>query len=200
MRTIRIEIRNNSVLLDGYVNAVGRDSRRIPKVDGKMFKEQMEPKVFERALKKTDNVDLLLNHNKARKLGSTKAGNLELYEDNIGLRAVCTVTDAEIIKKAEKGELRGWSFGFVPKKDRWEDIDGSLQRRYVEEIELHEVSIVDNTRVPAYFGTSIEKRAEDEVLVETRSEDFKAIIENRSINDDISLFTAQLELLKLKKD
>lgn len=186
------------MLLDGYVNAVGRDSRNIPKPDGQMFKEQMEPKVFERALKQADNVDLLLNHDKSRKLGSTELGNLELHEDNIGLRAVCTVTDADVIKKAERGELRGWSFGFVPKKDKWVDIEHGLQRRFVQDIELHEVSIIDNTQIPAYFGTSIEKRSESDLVVETRGEDFKAIIENRTMGDDLSLYIKQVEILKLK--
>ncbi|WP_242945969.1 HK97 family phage prohead protease [Clostridium sp. DSM 8431] len=64
----------------------------------------------------------LLNHDENKKLGSTKEGNLELFEDNIGLRAICTITDRDVIEKAKKGKLRGWSFGFAVNKDRWEDI------------------------------------------------------------------------------
>ncbi|MGQ7189771.1 HK97 family phage prohead protease, partial [Escherichia sp. HC-CC] len=54
-----------------------------------------------------------------RKLGSIENGNLELYEDNIGLRAIATVTDEQVIEKARNKELRGWSFGFVSEKDSW---------------------------------------------------------------------------------
>ena len=80
---MRIEIRNDAVVIDGYVNAVARDSRPIPSVRGK-FVEQIVPKAFDRALSKSKNVDLLLNHDSNRKLGSTLEGNLELFEDNIG--------------------------------------------------------------------------------------------------------------------
>ena len=45
---MRIEIRNNSVLLDGYVNATGKDSKFIPGIKGK-FKEQIVPEAFTRS-------------------------------------------------------------------------------------------------------------------------------------------------------
>lgn len=166
---MRIEIRNDAVVIDGYVNAVARDSRPIPSVRGK-FVEQIVPKAFERALSKSKNVDLLLNHDSNRKLGSTLEGNLELFEDNIGLRAICTVTDSDVIEKARNNQLRGWSFGFYADKDRWEEKDG-VQRRFVEELELTEVSIIDNTKIPAYIATSIEARAGEEVLKELREDE-----------------------------
>lgn len=202
---IRIEIRNNSVLLDGYVNAVARDSRPIPSTRGK-FIEQVVPKAFERALMKAENVDLLLNHDKNKKLGSIKEGNLELFEDNIGLRAICTVSDPEVIEKAKNKQLRGWSFGFYTDKDRWEEKDGTL-KRYIEELELNEVSIIDNTKVPAYIATSIETREDKDLIEETRGEDFKAITEDNSIakketrtesNIDYSKYEKEVEFLKMK--
>ena len=36
---MRIEIRNDSVLLDGYVNAVDRESKPIPSVRGKFVEK-----------------------------------------------------------------------------------------------------------------------------------------------------------------
>lgn len=201
---MKIEIRNDSVLLDGYVNAVARDSRPIPSVKGK-FVEQVMPKTFERALMKAENVDLLLNHDKNRKLGSIKEGNLELFEDNIGLRAICTVFDEEVIKKAKNNELRGWSFGFYINKDHWEEKDG-IQRRYLEELELNEVSILDNTRVPAYIATSIETREGQDIVKETRGEEFKAVIEDKSQEEekrenktiDYSQYEKEIDFLKMK--
>lgn len=188
---MRIEIRNDSVILDGYVNAVGRDSRPIPSPKGP-FIEQIQPKAFERALIKTQNVDLLLNHNKSRKLGSTKEGNLELFEDNIGLRAICTVRDLEVMEKAKNKQLRGWSFGFYVEDggDRWEEKEG-ITKRYVEELELLEVSIIDNTRIPAYIATSIETREDKDIMQERRGEDFQGVIvenndETRN-NDDVRI-------------
>ncbi|EDT26037.1 TPA: HK97 family phage prohead protease [Clostridium perfringens] len=194
---MRVEIRNNSIIIDGYVNAVARDSRLIPDVKGS-FREQIVPKAFQRALEKAENVDILLNHDKNRKLGSTAEGTLELFEDNIGLRAIATITDAEVIEKAKRNELRGWSFGFYSVKDRWEDIEEGVQRRYVEDLELTEVSIVDNTKVPAYSATSIETRANEEVLTETRSSDSIVKIADNTNKVDNSKYKEEIESLKRK--
>ena len=171
---MRIEIRNDSVVLDGYVNVVDRESKPIPSVKGK-FIEKIKPGAFQRSLEKRANVDLLLNHDKNRKLGSTSEGNLELFEDNIGLRAICTVTDPDVIDKAKNKELRGWSFGFYAEKDKLESVENGYERRMVEELDLFEVSIVDNTKNPAYAGTSIEMRDDNEVFIENRTTEFKAV-------------------------
>jgi HK97 family phage prohead protease len=201
VKKLRIEIRGNQVLLDGYVNAVERESRVLPSPRGR-FKEKIRAKTFERALNKAENVDLLFNHDKNRKLGSLQEGNLQLYEDSIGLRAIANVSDEEIIQKAKDGKLKGWSFGFVDNKPSWEDGEDGIQKRTLEDIELLEVSILDVT--PAYIATSIEARGEEQAISETRGADFKAEIENRSeetrSNKDIdySLFEKQIELLKLK--
>jgi uncharacterized protein len=200
---MRIEIRGNQVLLDGYVNVPGKDSRVLPSPKGR-FVEQIMPKTFERALNKAENVDLLMNHMSDRKLGSTQEGNLELYEDSIGLRAKCTVTDDEVIEKAKNGELRGWSFGFIVNKDTWEDGQNGIQRRFVEDLDLLEVSILDKT--PAYIATSIEARGEDTLITEQRNEEFSATVEDnsepvekRDVNQiDYSLYHKEIEILKLK--
>jgi HK97 family phage prohead protease len=183
---VRIEVRgDNSVLIDGYVNAVDRFSRPIQSPTG-AFIERIEPRAFQRALERTNNVDLLLDHNKDRKLGSISDGNLQLFEDNIGLRAICTVTDADVIEKAKKGELRGWSFGFTVNKDSWEKPEGAtLQRRSVQDLNLSEVSIIDSNMMPCYIGTSIETRGNDKVITEIRAEEFKAVIEDMTKDNKI---------------
>jgi phage prohead protease, HK97 family len=201
---MRIEVRNDSVVLDGYVNAVDRESKPIPTVNGR-FIEKIKPGAFQRSLNSRENIDLLLNHDKNRKLGSTKEGNLELFEDNIGLRAICTITDSEVIEKAKNKQLRGWSFGFYTKKDRWEKFKDGYDKRTVEELDLFEVTIVDNTRNPAYMATSIEMRDDKEVLTENRSTDFKAITIDESKNkekrykvDSYEISKLELEILKIK--
>ncbi|OLR26274.1 HK97 family phage prohead protease [Bacillus cereus] len=165
---MKIEIRGNQVILDGYVNVVDRESRLLPSPRG-YFKERIVPKAFEKALQKAKNVDLLFNHDKNKKLGSTQDGNLELYEDNIGLRAIATVADEQVIQKAKDKELRGWSFGFVSEKDSWEEGEAGVQKRSIEELELLEVSILDMT--PAYVATSIETRGEQTAMIEMRREE-----------------------------
>lgn len=199
---MRIEIRNDSVLLDGYVNAVDRESKPIPSVRGR-FVEKIQPGAFQRSLEKRDNVDLLLNHDKNKKLGSTAEGNLELFEDSIGLRAICTVTDPEVIQKAKNKELRGWSFGFYAEKDRWEKSEEGLEKRTVEQLDLFEVTIVDNTRNPAYVATSIEMRDDKEILNENRVTEFKAITIDESNKEenrtDINYSKYEKEIEKLRK-
>lgn len=168
---MKIEVRNDSVIIEGYVNAIERDSRIMNSPQGK-FVEQVKTKTFQRALENADNVDILLNHNSSKKLGSTTEGNLTLIEDTIGLRAMATITDEETIQKAKNKELRGWSFGFQMKKDSWGKTDSGIQRRFLEDINLLEVSILDNTKICAYVGTSIESRdGGEEFLLEQRFND-----------------------------
>ena len=200
---MRIEIRNDHIIIDGYVNAVDRFSRPIPSERGK-FVEKIEPKAFQRSLDKSENVDLLLNHDKSKKLGSTKEGNVRLFEDNIGLRAIATITDADVIEKAKNKQLRGWSFGFYAEKDSWEESEG-IQKRTIQELDLFEVTIVDNTKTPAYIGTSIETRNNEEVMIENRTTDFEEAVtvdetikkdEERTVNYDV--YEKEIEILKLK--
>lgn len=199
---MRIELRSdNNILIDGYVNAVARDSRIMPSINGE-FVEQVVPGTFHKALSRARNVDLLLNHNESRKLGSIIEGNLKLFEDNIGLRAIATITDEEVIEKAIAGKLKGWSFGFYLNNDRWETDSKGIKRRFLEDIELLEVSILDDTKNPAYIATSIETRDNKEVLREIRTADFNVVVEdisqvnkNKIIN---SIYKKELQLLRLR--
>lgn len=146
---MRIQIRSDSVEIEGYVNAVGRDSRPMKdRSTGERFVEQIVPGAFTRALTRND-VELWLNHDQDRVLGSTKT-NLELTEDSIGLKARAIVTDKEVIEKARSGKLRGWSFGFYDRDSRNEDVREGLKRRYVEDMDLKEVSIIDDRKLPCY--------------------------------------------------
>lgn len=166
-----IEIRANGTLhIEGYVNAVERDSR--PVICGECGKcvEQVKAGVFDKALRAAKNIDMLLNHNKSRKLASTAEGNLTLSEDSIGLRASADITDDETIEKARAGKLRGWSFGFRKLDSEIESRTDKLPRRILKAIDIFEVSVIDDTHTPCYAGTSIEMRAENETEeVEVRS-------------------------------
>lgn len=191
---MRIEIRSDSVILDGYVNVVGRDSRPVITPRGRCI-EQIEPRAFEKALERAENVDLLLNHDKDRKLGSTKEGSINLFEDNIGLRAIATVTDKEVIEKAKQNKLKGWSFGQYVNKDRIEERTDDLPRRYIEDLDLLEVSIIDDRLSPVYTATSVEMRADEEVINEQRGNKFRAIIvDNTSF--DYSEYEEKIKRLK----
>lgn len=194
---MKIEIRNaDEVLISGYVNAVMRNSREMPKGVGagsETFVERVRDGTFAHALRTDKPIELRFNHN--RKLCDTNSG-LELKEDNIGLYAKAVVNDVEIVEKAKKGELRGWSFGFICNKDSW-DKDGETKRRTLEDIRLLEVSILDKT--PAYFGTSVEMRGENENVIEQRGTD-NIEIENlyQEKSDKLQMLKFEVELLKIR--
>lgn len=165
---MKFEIRNGKAHISGYVNAVGRDSRPIPTATGE-FVEMIEPGAFAEALTRAKNVDMLLNHDESRKLASTSTRSLMLKEDNIGLYAECETSDAEVIEKGQRGELRGWSFGMFVNKDEMEQRGDKIPRRHVQNMDIVEVSIIDSRMLPCYAGTSVECRAEKTVFKETRA-------------------------------
>lgn len=163
---MQIEIRSDSVLIKGYVNAVERDSRKIQSPKGE-FVEQVRSGAWKHALEKREVIPALLNHDWNKQIGSTQ-DNLELREDNIGLYAELRATDPDIIKKANDKKLVGWSFRFIKGKQSWGKADDGTERRYLDEFDLLEVSVLDDTKTPAYYGTSVESRDNEEVTIEQR--------------------------------
>ena len=166
-----VRVKEDKVEISGYVwvNAIERDSKPLWSRVGQ-FIERICKGAFKKALKRNDDVHILLNHDWNRDLGSTKAGNLELEEDNIGLKARAVITDPEVIKKARAGDLVGWSFGFSD-RDVENSIRDGMPHRAVKDLDLAEVSILDRRKSPAYEGTLITARAEEDV-VHFRGEDF----------------------------
>lgn len=177
---MKVLIRADSVEIDGYVNAVERRSKPLRSRIGQ-FMERICKGAFKKAIARNDNIRLLLNHDWNRDLGGTKEGTLELIEDNIGLHARAKITDKEVVKKARNGDLVGWSFGF---KDR--DVDqhdeNGMPTRDVKDMDLFEVSILDRSRTPAYDGTLVSVRSEDDI--QYRGEPLLTDVEMREEPED----------------
>lgn len=195
---MKIEVRGDSVLIEGYVNTVLRDSKPIPSRSGK-FIEQIMPKAFQRALERNADVKVLLNHDKTRELSSTQRG-FELYEDNIGLHARGTINDSEVVEKAKNKQLTGWSFGFIPIKERVEAAVEGIEKRFVDELDLLEVSILDNRTSPAYIACSIEARDGEAVVKEYRNgeEEFEiSITPAETPQYDNTAFKTRIDALKI---
>lgn len=172
---MNVEVRGESVVITGYVNAVERYSKPITSTwrgSLKTFVEKIKAGVFKTALKRNGNVKVLLNHNFERELANTQDGTAKLEEDNIGLRAEVTITDAEVVEKARNKKLVGWSFGFLANADE-AGRDGEVETRTLTDLDLVEVSILDDSRRPAYNGTSIESRSEGGAVMEIREEAFE---------------------------
>ncbi|SFC14927.1 HK97 family phage prohead protease [Clostridium uliginosum] len=191
-------LNDNTIHIAGYVNAVCRDSKEI-RAFGKSFVEQVRPKVFEKALRKNNDVKLLYNHIENRCLGDTKT-NVELYEDAIGLHINADIQDDEVRMDSDKGKLKGFSFGFNKLKDSWETIADGKERRYLEDIKLNEISLLSMT--PAYSGTVVETRAdgeESEILelrfIENKQEEIKETRKENNV-DMSSVYDTELFLCK----
>lgn len=175
---MNIEVREDSVKITGYVNAVERYSKTIrEKIDGviRTFIERIRAGVFRTALQRNDDVKVLLNHDSKRELATTKNGTAKLEEDNIGLRAEVIITDKEVVEKARNNQLVGWSFGFYRNSDEF-GREGNSETRTITDLDLIEVSILDDTKSPAYYGTSIEAR--DKRCLEYREESIEEIEDN----------------------
>lgn len=156
---MKVKIRADSVEIEGYVNAVERVSKPLWSRLGR-FIERICAGAFKKALRRADDVAILLNHDWNRQLGSTKQGNLQLEEDAIGLHARAIITDPEVIEDARQGKLVGWSFGFkdIDVENAMED---GLPLRKVRDLDLREVSLLNDRMSPAYNGTLVTTRAEN---------------------------------------
>jgi HK97 family phage prohead protease len=119
------------------------------------FTEVIAPGAFARSLKSRNDIKLLWNHDTSAVLGSTRAGTLNLYEDEKGLRVEATLPNTthgrdarELIKRKD---VTGFSFGFtIPGRggDEW-NAEGT--ERTLKSVRLHEVSL---TPFPAYTATN----------------------------------------------
>lgn len=186
---MKINVREDHVEVEGYVNAIERNSKPLMSRIGR-FIERICKGAFRKAIKRNDDVHILLNHDWDRDLGSTKQGNLELEEDNIGLHARATITDKEVVEKARNGELVGWSFGFQD-RDVVNSIERGMPLREVKDLDLFEVSILDRSRSPAYEGTLVAARSVDgQEQIHFRGEE---MIDDPEIKEDVNESTEKVD-------
>ena len=188
-----ITIRSDSVELEGYVNAVERKSKPLWSRIGQ-FVERICKGAFKSALERNDNVRIMLNHQ--RDIGCQKDGNLELEEDPIGLKARATITDPEVVKKARDGKLVGWSFGFYDREVEQKRDEDGYPLRDVIDLDLEEVSILDDTTTPAYDGTLVAVRSDERSVF--FGETFTDEIQVRNLTEESEEVPKQQETVETK--
>jgi HK97 family phage prohead protease len=159
---MEMELRADGLHISGYVNVTEKISRPIITGKGQKVVELIEPRAFERALEKADNVQMTRDHNPDYVLAETRAKTLELHEDAIGLHYKTVITDGQTIADAQAGKLKGLSFGMKNIVDKIEQRADDLPLRKVSAFDLDHITLVVN-KMPAYAATSIEMRADDEV-------------------------------------
>lgn len=159
---MKIQLRADSVHIEGYVNAVERASKPLISRFGE-FIEKIVAGAFGRAIERNKDVRIFLNHDGANyDLGGTGTGELELKEDTIGLFASADITNAKVIEDARNGNLVGWSFGFMDREvEILQDTETGLPLRRVKDLDLYEVSILNREKTPAYNGTLVNVRSAD---------------------------------------
>ena len=152
-----MEIREDegeAIRVSGYAAVFGEETNI-----GGMFTEVIDRGAFANALQRQDDVVFLVNHD-GLPLARTRSGTLRLTEDERGLYMETELdgTDPDvraIVPKMKRGDLDKMSFAFVPKRQEWDD-SGEIPKRTIQDLELHDVSIVTT---PAYDGTEIGLRS-----------------------------------------
>lgn len=159
---MKIQLRADSVHIEGYVNAVERASKPLISRFGE-FVEKIVAGAFKRAIERNKDVRIFLNHDGENyDLGGTGTGELELNEDAIGLHARAEITNAKVVEDAKNGNLVGWSFGFMDREvEILQDTETGLPLRRVKDLDLYEVSILNREKTPAYNGTLVNVRSAD---------------------------------------
>lgn len=133
--------------------------------------ESIAPGAFSGTL--DGDIRALINHDPMYVLGRTKAGTLELREDEKGLwgRIEVNRNDSDAMNAYERvarGDVDQCSFGFAITKESVEHREDGSVHWTIEEVELYEVSVCT---FPAYEDTSVSARQKEyDTIKERRAE------------------------------
>jgi HK97 family phage prohead protease len=193
---MKVEIRADGAHISGYVNVTEKKSRPVITPRGKVI-EIIEERAFEKALERSGNINVTVDHNNTHVYASTEEGTLELYEDAIGLHADVIIKDETLIELAKQGKIKGWSFGMYNVVDELEERTGELPIRRVKSLDLDHLTLVVNKQ-PVYSATSVELRAGEDVDLEVRAleQDIKVTIEAPKTDIDYSSYENRIKQLK----
>lgn len=124
--------------------------------------ERIAPTAFKRSLDNPDtDVRALFNHNPDYLLGRQSSGTLRLGTDSEGLEFEVDLPNTQwgrdVQELAERGDLTGASFGFIPDEDEWStERSGVRVRTHTSVRSLVDVSPVT---FPAYGGAGVAMRS-----------------------------------------
>lgn len=161
------------------------------------FREKIAVGAFDQVL--NDDVRALIGHDPDKILGRTKAGNLKLSVDKIGLKyrikPVGTRSyELDLVESLERKDVDQSSFGFRVDEDKWdEDDEGRITRTILKIRRLYDVSPVT---FPAYPQTDVAKRSLDKWKTENEPEDTGPTEDE--INESLEIKKKKLELMELE--
>lgn len=129
--------------------------------------ERIAPGAFSKSLKENDVVSLL-GHRADRPLGRKSRETLRLTEDDKGLAFENDLPDTtdgrDLAVQLDRGDIEGMSFGFVTRKQEWDETQDPPIRTIIE-AELHEITY---TAFPAYPDTEVGLRSLEAIRREKR--------------------------------
>lgn len=150
-------------VIEGYFSVFNTETELFPGAY-----ESISPKAFDNTL--SNDVRALINHDTAFVLGRTKSNTLTLKVDSRGLHGTIKVngndTDAmNLYERIKRGDVDQCSFGFNILDETTEYRDDGSVKWTINEIDLHEVSVVT---FPAYGDTSVQARMKQKEQMEER--------------------------------
>ena len=174
LEDIKLDYNSEQRKLGGYINVVERASETLySKQRGKWFKETIKAGTFTRALQKNNSIPMLLEHDWDRQIAHTADGTLELREDAIGLR-FDAIVDEDTFNEIQQRNITSCSFGMKVNEQEFEPVNPKMEKRYISNIDLFEVSLVAN---PAYVGSLVEQRNMEKALEDMEKEVIEEVVE-----------------------
>jgi hypothetical protein len=158
-QTVEIRARDDGKsVIEGYVVKWNQRSHVMMDWWGDKFVERVAKGAFSRSLSEKEDIKAFWNHNSDMVLGSTKAGTLQLSEDDVGLRYSIdppeTTWGRDCMESIRRGDVSGTSFGFFVRKDDWEYLaEEDIYQRTLLDIDLIEIS---PTPLPAYPDSEVQ--------------------------------------------
>lgn len=172
IRSVSVDLQTNELrsdneveerIIEGYFSVFNTETELFPGAY-----ESISPKAFDNTL--SNDVRALINHDTAFVLGRTKSNTLNLKTDSRGLYGSIKVnendTDAmNLYERIKRGDVDQCSFGFNILDETTEYRDDGSVKWTINEIDLHEVSVVT---FPAYGDTSVQARMKQKEQMEER--------------------------------
>ncbi len=130
------------------------------------FREKIQKGAFAKSISE-DDIRALFNHDPNYVIGRNKNSTLKLEEDDHGLKVEIEPPDTQfandLLKQIERGDINQMSFGFVTRKDEWDETDENNPIRTLLDVQLWDVSPVT---YPAFPQTSVGIRSTEDIFKE----------------------------------
>lgn len=163
---IRAAVKGEARTAEGYACLFGNKTE----ICGGIWTEEIRKGAFAKTLAERD-VIAIIGHDSGRVVGRSGAGTLSVREDTKGLAFENELPDTtdgrDLAVLLDRGDIGGMSFGFVTRKQEWDDTVDPPHRTIIE-ADLYEITY---TPCPAYPDTEVGLRDLQHMRAEKRQHD-----------------------------